>query len=279
VVGGSTLTLVKGALKIMAWTKAKTAVVVGVSVLLMVGITVEVMKEFMSDKSSRVVPKQWVPMPRVPATNLPESASIALALGNQGKIPIATTVAVTNGIQDQRIVTSIQGRSIASLVAAVEIGGFPSQKGKSALDTLISAGPKIMPELALILQEAPPEQQARAVFVMGGICYRNPDAPEVRAAIPALVVSAENKYSEVRIYSVQALGAVGKAASVATPVLVRLTKDPSASVRMCAVESLRRIGANSSDSVAALTAASSDESSDVRITASNALEIVRAVGK
>jgi hypothetical protein len=32
--GGSTLTLVKGALKIMAWTKAKTAVVVGVAALL-----------------------------------------------------------------------------------------------------------------------------------------------------------------------------------------------------------------------------------------------------
>ncbi len=34
---GSTLTLVKGALKIMAWTKAKTAIVVGVGVLLAAG--------------------------------------------------------------------------------------------------------------------------------------------------------------------------------------------------------------------------------------------------
>jgi RNA polymerase sigma factor (sigma-70 family) len=37
--GGSTLALVKGALKIMAWTKAKTAVVVSVGVLLAVGTT------------------------------------------------------------------------------------------------------------------------------------------------------------------------------------------------------------------------------------------------
>jgi RNA polymerase sigma factor (sigma-70 family) len=34
---GSTLTLIKGALKIMAWTKVKTAVVIGVSVLLVAG--------------------------------------------------------------------------------------------------------------------------------------------------------------------------------------------------------------------------------------------------
>jgi hypothetical protein len=37
--GGSTLILVKGALKLMAWTQMKTAVVVGVSVLMIVGMT------------------------------------------------------------------------------------------------------------------------------------------------------------------------------------------------------------------------------------------------
>ncbi|HZL78785.1 MAG TPA: TIGR03435 family protein [Candidatus Limnocylindrales bacterium] len=36
---GSTLTLIKGALKIMAWTKAKTAIVVGVGILLAAGTT------------------------------------------------------------------------------------------------------------------------------------------------------------------------------------------------------------------------------------------------
>lgn len=36
--GGSTLTLVKGALKIMAWTKAKTVAVIGVGVLLAAGV-------------------------------------------------------------------------------------------------------------------------------------------------------------------------------------------------------------------------------------------------
>ena len=34
---GSTLTLIKGALKIMAWAKAKTAIIVGVGVLLATG--------------------------------------------------------------------------------------------------------------------------------------------------------------------------------------------------------------------------------------------------
>jgi RNA polymerase sigma factor (sigma-70 family) len=43
--GTSTLTLVKGALKIMAWKKMKTAVVVGVGLLLAAGITTVVVKE------------------------------------------------------------------------------------------------------------------------------------------------------------------------------------------------------------------------------------------
>jgi RNA polymerase sigma factor (sigma-70 family) len=43
-VSGSTLTLVKGALKLMAWTKAKTAVVAGVAVLLTAGTTTVVVK-------------------------------------------------------------------------------------------------------------------------------------------------------------------------------------------------------------------------------------------
>ncbi len=38
-VSGSTLTLIKGALKIMAWTKAKTAIVVGTAVILAAGTT------------------------------------------------------------------------------------------------------------------------------------------------------------------------------------------------------------------------------------------------
>jgi len=48
---GSTLTLIKGALKIMAWTKAKTAIVAGASVLLAVGTTTMTIKEIAAHRS------------------------------------------------------------------------------------------------------------------------------------------------------------------------------------------------------------------------------------
>jgi uncharacterized protein (TIGR03435 family) len=56
VVATSTLTLVKGALKIMAWTKAKTAIVVGVGVLLATGTTSVVINKV---KSSSVDESLW----------------------------------------------------------------------------------------------------------------------------------------------------------------------------------------------------------------------------
>jgi RNA polymerase sigma factor (sigma-70 family) len=49
--GGSTLTLVKGALKIMAWTKAKTAIVTGVAVILAAGTTPMVIHHFRTNAS------------------------------------------------------------------------------------------------------------------------------------------------------------------------------------------------------------------------------------
>ena len=51
VAGGSTLTLIKGALKIMAWTKAKTVIVVGTSVLLAAGTTMITVKEIQEHRA------------------------------------------------------------------------------------------------------------------------------------------------------------------------------------------------------------------------------------
>jgi uncharacterized protein (TIGR03435 family) len=48
---GSTLTLIKGALKIMAWTKAKTAIVVGASVLLAAGTATVTVKEIQEHRT------------------------------------------------------------------------------------------------------------------------------------------------------------------------------------------------------------------------------------
>jgi HEAT repeat protein len=170
----------------------------------------------------------------------------------------------------------IQGRSVADWVKETEISIRPGKEGERALGVLQNAGPQIMPQLSRLLREdESPEIQAKAAWVMSVIGYHNPDAPEVHSAVPVLITAAQSRNSEVRIYSLQAIAAIGRAASNAVPVLIQWTKDENGSVRMCAVDGLGRIGATSPESVAAVTAALSDTSSDVRITAKKALEVIR----
>ena len=65
-VSSSTLTLIKGALKIMAWTKAKTAIVVGAGVLLAAGTTTVTVKKIEARDAWRVYPGDIAALNRVP---------------------------------------------------------------------------------------------------------------------------------------------------------------------------------------------------------------------
>ncbi len=65
-VSSSTLTLIKGALKIMAWTKAKTVIVIGTSVLLAAGTTTVTIKEIEARDAWRVWPGDFAALDRVP---------------------------------------------------------------------------------------------------------------------------------------------------------------------------------------------------------------------
>ena len=55
--GGSTLTLIKGALKLMAWTKAKTALIAGACVLLTAGTTTVILCN--RDQTFQGIPQEW----------------------------------------------------------------------------------------------------------------------------------------------------------------------------------------------------------------------------
>ena len=198
--------------------------------------------------------------------------------------PILTTLAVAHLLtvgctKHDETPSASQNKPEDALVRDMKIGGFPNDPNPG-LDALLSKGPRVMPDLARLLQsEASSDERIKAADAMGAIAYHNPKAPEVQDAVPVLTAVAQKGDSEVRFRAVQALGAIGEGASNATPVLVHLTKDTNSSVRMCAVEALGRIGAASVESISALRAAMSDTSSDVRITATNALEIVQGSHK
>ena len=62
--GGSTLTLIQGAMKIMAWTKAKTAVIVGATILLAAGTTTTLVMQHPHPPPAQALPAGQNDFPR-----------------------------------------------------------------------------------------------------------------------------------------------------------------------------------------------------------------------
>ena len=90
-VSSSTLTLIKGALKIMAWTKAKTAIVSGVVVLLAAGTTTVTIKEIREHRTyswqvqdyatRRTILNEAPPMVKLVPTKFPPSQGFTMVNG------------------------------------------------------------------------------------------------------------------------------------------------------------------------------------------------------
>ena len=171
--------------------------------------------------------------------------------------------------------TLVQGRQVAEWVQAVTIGSLIPSPACAVLD---SVGAQVMPQLTRLLLEDPsPEMRAKAAIAIGYIAWHNHSAPEVHNALPALTTAAQDTNADVRLYSVQALAAIGRAAGSAIPVLINLTSDQDDGVRMSAVEALGRVHAATPEpAVAALKMALLDRNSGVRATATGALEIVQS---
>jgi uncharacterized protein (TIGR03435 family) len=116
---GSTLTLIKGALKIMAWTKAKTAIVVGVGIILAAGTTTITVKEIQEHKTypwqaqeglfdSSLLDRQPPQIRIVPSrfTNFAEGSSGDKIMGTG--LPVQEIVAAAYGGDSARTIFSSQ---------------------------------------------------------------------------------------------------------------------------------------------------------------------------
>ena len=114
--GGSTLTLIKGALKIMAWTKAKTAIVVGAGVLLAAGTTTIVVTKvrsasldvYLRDPELNDI-SNAPPMVVIQPTHFPKGFVQGSILGR------------TDGTREI-------GRNISLSIAILKAYGFPSSR-------------------------------------------------------------------------------------------------------------------------------------------------------
>jgi HEAT repeat protein len=215
-----------------------------------------------------------------------------------GSIVIAGLLGLLLFSNPQREIT-VQGRPVIEWVNEVNLNIAFVEKDV-ALNTLVSAGPTVLPavsriltysespkDMAMRLPGIPPETRnrqtstseplllkAKAAWVIGVIAARNPGAAESAASVPGLISALGSGNGQVRFLSAQALGAIGKGATNAIAALVTRTRDEDSSLRMSAVEALGRIGTGDPMVIAALRKASSDTNTDVGVTARLALEAV-----
>ena len=122
--GGSTLTLIKGALKLMAWTKAKTVILVGAGILLAAGAATVTTKEIQEHRSyAWEVPKadfsvfyKSPPMVRIVPTKFLEDGGWC-SDGSRGVLGIA-----------QPLKTIVQVAYQTDPLHMVVVGDLPTEK-------------------------------------------------------------------------------------------------------------------------------------------------------
>jgi hypothetical protein len=141
-ISGSTLTLIKGALKVMAWTKVKTAVVIGVSVLLAAGTTTVVVKAVHSTqetaRQSRVAElfKTFVAEKKAQVAasvaaegkEMPSAYKAFFAAAEKGDLPAMNRIRISDSFSQRSPMTEISMEAMKKTAYAFEMFSMWDEK-------------------------------------------------------------------------------------------------------------------------------------------------------
>ena len=232
----STLALIKGALKLMAWTKLKTAAVAGVAVLLTAGTATVVVRE-------RALPAEpvyqgqrvshWIKVLNSYTRTDPFGMSYS-----EGEQPIL----------------EIGPPAIPYLLRALKDRDNPAKDAYAALwSRLPRRLQKVFPE---------PFSPARLrAYAARGLGLFGPDAA---AAVPDLVEALHDKDEWVRSAAASALGDIGPKARVAVPALINGLNDPLNHVQTGCVIGLKGAAQDSPEVMPVFRKLLSDPDSNIR---------------
>jgi len=230
----STLTLIKGALKIMAWTKAKTAIAGGVAILLVGGSTFVAVKEVHKEFRSAAEPTYdgktlsvWLQAFQHGLNGSPEQDKATAAVAHIG----------TNGIPT--LLELLKDRNSAD-ENTLAMWGFR---------ILGSNGSAATPDLIRIYQERiSTNSQYYTARSLGWI------GPAAEAAVPYLLDSVTNPASKYPqdFAAVMALGQIHADSETVVPALIRLVHSKNKGVAIVAVEALGKFGPSARDAIPAL---------------------------
>ena len=253
----STLTLVKGALKIMAWTKAKTAIAVGVGILLVAGTgTVMVKNSFFPSlpsyqgKPLSVWLKDYDNVKETFANNGAKLHELDKIVSQMGTNAIPTLLRLlreedfkghdfrSNGNEASngfRVLGARATNAVPDMMKIYEKNPAARVDILYSLNCIGTNADVPIDWLLPKLKDPAPQIRAGIAYVLGQMHTKS------EQAIPALIQCLSDSNSNVRAEAALALGSCGADAKSAIPQLVDLLNDKVKGVRNRAAFAIKEI--------------------------------------
>lgn len=295
----SSLTLIKGTIKLMAWTKLKTATVVAAGLLIAGGTTTVVIKESQFSEptyhwkslSKWLEPtyryeKQYSQDGSLVSTPITvRSPAIDDAVRHMGRAAIPTLLRMVREKSTHSNVSEMQMRAAYGFITL----GPEAEEAIPDLSLLVTnrefvcgaayslAGisPKaLMPLLNAITNQ---DERVRAIVADAlGSGFRREKTPslgdDASATIEALIICTRDDDKWVRCNAVGSLGSIAQEPDLVVPVLIEKLHDPDLWCRMCAARALAKFKNEAQSAIPALTEATNDSNEMVRQVAKDALK-------
>jgi len=273
----STLTLIKGALKIMAWTKAKMAVVVCLGVIFAAGTTTIVVTEMSSRPTSyKGKPlNEWLKNldDQHPGQANDDAEEAVRHIGKNGLPLIISLLPLKNPMHHSAVLAcQILGPDATPAIPALMkllndgyargyVGVAMGRIGQEAIVPLTMA---LTNEDVLVREEV-----ASGLGYMQS--YSGKSEIQMSKAISTLVTCLADKSPYVRTLAARSLGEIKENETTVVPVLIESLNDPDFQTRWNACLALGKFGTRAASAVPSLLATLQDKNTSVRATAAIAL--------
>lgn len=200
-----------------------------------------------------------------------------------GTVATAQPAAVTTGVQDRAEGIVQQLRQLPTPLPAMGRSDgridLLEQRRSELYSQLRQLGAEALPALGRGLTD--PDMKLRknvalALNALGGNWFdRSKQRMDIRAALPVLIAALQDSEGDVRAWSAQAIGEIGRDAAEAVPALVALLGSADDGSRNSACIALYGIGPAAKDALPGLQMALADKNPDVRRFAQRAIESIR----
>lgn len=296
----STLTIIKGALKLMVWAKAKTAIVIGAGVLLAAGTTAVVVQTVNEREPSYhgKLLSEWTKyffQPTATGYETTESGEATDAIQHMGKKAVPTLLKMvsskkpfdneTNSFNFQmQAAGGFEALGPLAESAISELAKLVNQPKyvHGAARSLAGISPKAVKPLLDALNNTNPLVRFVAASALGSgfvphsagtkVATSPPLGSEVTATITALIRCTKDSDDTVRAFASNSLGGIGREPAAVIPVLIEVLNDNNSQCRAMAAQSLGCFGKEARRAIPFLTLATNDSDNFVQVVAKQALQ-------